>query len=166
MGDQVFRILYRVVRTYNSVLIFLASLMMVGLMGIVCIDLVMRYFFKAPLLWGTEITEILLLDITFLGMAWVFKEDGHVVIDVLTNPLGGRKKKILQAISYLITGFVSAILTYYGFYTTYDHFKRKVFNPTIMETPIWLIIIVIPIGSLPLLLEVLVKSWGLRGKTK
>jgi hypothetical protein len=47
---------------------------------------------------------------------------------------------------------------------TYDHYKRGVFNPTIIETPIALIIAIIPIGSIPLLLEVLVKGWKLLRK--
>ena len=83
-------------------------------------------------------------------MAWVFREDGHVVIDVFTGQIAGRKKKILNGISYFIVGIVSAVLIYYGFYATFDHFKRGVFNPTVIETPIALIIVVIPIGSIPL----------------
>ena len=94
-------------------------------------------------------------------MAWVFKEDGHVVIDVFTNQLVGRKKKILNGVSYFLVGIVSVVLIYYGFYTALDHFRRGVFNPTVIETPIALIIIVIPIGSIPLFLEVLVKGWKL-----
>jgi TRAP-type C4-dicarboxylate transport system permease small subunit len=108
-------------------------------------------------LWGTEVTEILLLYITFFGMAWVFRENGHVVIDVFTSQISGRNKKILNGISYFLVGIVSVVLIYYGFYTAFDHFKRGVFNPTVIETPIALIIIVIPIGSLPLFLEVLLK---------
>jgi TRAP-type C4-dicarboxylate transport system permease small subunit len=161
MVDRVFGYMEIVVRGFNKVLVFIASFMMAGLMIIVCIDLALRYFFNSPLLWGTEVTEILLLYITFLGMAWVFREDGHVVIDVFTNKATGRKKKILNGISYFLVGIVSAVLIYYGFYTTYDHYSRGVFNPTVIETPIALIIIVIPIGSIPLFLEVLVKGWKL-----
>ncbi len=145
----------------NKVLVFIASVMMAGLMIIVCADLTLRYFFNSPLLWGTEVTEILLLYITFLGMAWVFREDGHVVIDVFTNKAIGRKKKVLNGISYFLVGIVSAVLVYYGFYAAYDHYKRGVFNPTVIETPIWLIILVIPVGSVPLLLEILIKFWKL-----
>jgi TRAP-type C4-dicarboxylate transport system permease small subunit len=149
------------VKGFNKVLVLIASLMMAGLVIIVCVDLTLRYFFNSPLLWGTEVTEILLLYITFLGMAWVFREDGHVVIDVFTGQITGRKKKILNGISYFIVGIVSAVLIYYGFYAAFDHFKRGVFNPTVIETPIALIIVVIPIGSIPLFLEVLIKGWKL-----
>ncbi|NWG03387.1 MAG: TRAP transporter small permease subunit [Syntrophaceae bacterium] len=161
MVNRVFNIIEIIVRGFNKILVFIASLMMAGLMIIVCVDLSLRYFFNSPLLWGTEVTEILLLYITFLGMAWVFKEEGHVVIDVFTAKVMGRKKKILNGMSYFFVGIVSVVLIYYGFYTAIDHFKRGVFNPTVIETPIALIIVVIPIGSIPLFLEVLVKSWKL-----
>jgi TRAP-type C4-dicarboxylate transport system permease small subunit len=164
MTDRIFRTMESIVKGFNKVFVFIASLMMAGLMIIVCVDLTLRYFFNSPLLWGTEVTEILLLYITFLGMAWVFREDGHVVIDVFTSQIAGKKKKILNGVSYFLVGIVAAVLVYYGFYTVYDHFRRGVFNPTVIETPIWLIIIVIPVGSVPLFLEVLIKVWKLLGK--
>ena len=96
MIDRIFGYMESLVKGFNKILVFIASAMMAGLMIIVCIDLTLRYFFNSPLLWGTEVTEILLLYITFLGMAWVFREDGHVVIDVFTSKAIGRKKKILN----------------------------------------------------------------------
>lgn len=164
MFEGIFKTIESIVEGFNKVLVLIASLMMAGLMIIVCVDLTLRYFFNSPLLWGTEVTEIMLLYITFLGMAWVFKEDGHVVIDVFTSQVTGRKRKILNGISYFLVGIVSVVLIYYGFYTAFDHFKRGVFNPTVIETPIALIIIVIPIGSIPLFLEVLIKFWRLLKK--
>jgi len=145
----------------NRCFIFVASIMMAGLVIIVCVDLALRYFLNAPLIWGNEVTEILILYITFLGAAWVFKEDAHVIIDVFTSKTSGKNKRILQVISIFLVGIVSAVLVYYGWVTTYDHYQRKVFNPTILETPIAWIIVIIPIGSIPLFLEVLVKGWKL-----
>ena len=161
MVGRLFEILEKIVLGINKVFVFIACLMMSALVIIVCLDLVLRYFYNAPLLWGNEVTEILLLYITFLGAAWVFKEDGHVIIDVFTVKAYGRTKKILTMLSLVCVGMVAAVLVYYGFYTTYDHSMRKVFNPTILETPIALIIVIIPLGSVPLLLEVLIKGWKL-----
>ena len=161
MTDRFFESLEKAVIGMNKVFVFLASLMMAALVLIVCVDLTLRYFFNSPLLWGTEVTEVFLLYITFLGTAWVFKEDSHVVIDVFIGKATGNRKKILTLFSYLLIGVVSAVLIYYGFLTTYDHYRRGVFNPTIIETPIAWIIVIIPIGSIPLFLEVLVKGWKL-----
>ncbi len=148
----------------NKVFLCLASINMAALVVIVCLDLLLRYFFSSPLLWATEVTEILLLYITFLATAWVFKEDGHVVIDVFIGKTRGFKKNLLMNINNAIVGIVSVVLIYYGFITTYDHYKRRVFNPTIMETPIAIIIMIIPIGCIPLLLEVLMKGRNLLTK--
>jgi hypothetical protein len=54
-------------------------------------------------------------------------------------------------------GVVAGILVYYWFSACYNHYVRGVFNPTIIETPIALIIVIIPIGCVPLFLEVLLK---------
>lgn len=147
-----------IVSIIEKAFLFIASLMMAGLVFIVCVDLALRYFLNAPLLWGTEITEIFLLYITFLGTAWVFKEDGHVVVDIFSGQAKGRTKKGLTLFGYFLIALVAATLIYYGFTATYDHYRRGVFNPTILETPIAAIIVVIPVGSIPLLLEVLIKG--------
>ncbi len=159
--ERFFKVLEKIVSVMCKAFIFVASLMMAGLVVIVCIDLTLRYFFNAPLLWGTEVTEIFLLYITFLGTAWVFKENGHVIVDVFITHLEGRRKKMLMSVVYLLVAIVSIVFIYYGFYATFDHYRRGVFNPTILETPIALIIVIIPIGSIPLFLEVLVKGWKL-----
>ena len=141
----------------NKVFIFFAALMMAGLMIIVCIDLTLRYVFNSPLIWGTEVTEIFILYITFLGAAQIFRENSHVVIDILLVFGSERRRRILGLISCTLVGIVAAVLIYYGFSATYNHYVRGVFNPTIIETPIALIIVIIPIGCVPLFLEVLLK---------
>ena len=156
--DKFFQRLDKVSSWTNKVFIFIASLMMAGLMIIVCVDLTLRYVFNSPLIWGTEVTEILLLYITFLGAAQVFREDSHVVIDILLVFGSARRRKILGLLSCMFVGIVAAVLVYYGFATSYNHYMRGVFNPTIIETPIALIIVIIPIGCVPLLLEVLLKA--------
>ena len=142
----------------NKVFIFIAAVMMSGLMIIVCVDLPLRYVFNSPLLWGPEATELPLLYITFLGAAQVFREDSHVVVDLLLVFGSARRRRILGLISCAFVALVSGVLVYYGFSTTYNHYVRGVFNPTIIETPIALIIAIIPIGCVPLLFEVILKA--------
>lgn len=155
--NQFFQWLDKVSARINKVFIFIACLMMAALMIIVCVDLTLRYVFNSPLIWGTEVTEILLLYITFLGAAQVFREDSHVVIDLLLVFGSARRKRVLGFISCAFVGLVSVVLVYYGFSATYNHYVRGVFNPTIIETPIALILAIIPIGCVPLLLEVILK---------
>jgi len=143
----------------NKIFVFLASILLVGLMITTDLDLLLRYLFRSPIVGMTEVTEIFLLYITFLGTAWVFREDAHVVVDILLYNLYTRSKKVLSITNCLLTGLMCLIFIGYGFYTTYDHYVRGTRNPTVLEMPIALAIVIIPIGSSVLFLEVLVRLW-------
>ncbi len=152
----------------NKFFVFIACLMYVGTILLINFDLFMRFAFRAPIAGLTEVTEIFLLYMTFLGAAWLYEDDGHVVVDIVLYNLVSKSlaKKILILQNHIIVGIISGILVYYGSLTTFDHFMRGAYNPTILETPIALAIAIIPIGSFVLLLEVLVKIFNIGYRPK
>jgi len=163
--DRFFESLDAVVIRINKVFVFIGALLLVGLMVCVNLDLFMRFVFRSPIIGMNEITELFLLYITFLGTAWVYRDDAHVVVDVLLyNLVEGRKKDVLILQNHIIVGVISLILVYYGTSATIDHLVRNVRNPTILETPIALAIGIIPVGAFVLLLEVILKGWRLLRK--
>jgi TRAP-type C4-dicarboxylate transport system permease small subunit len=133
--------------------------MLIGLMFTTDLDLFLRYVFRSPIVGMTEITELLLLYITFLGTAWVFREDAHVVIDILLYNLYERSKKVMMIVRNIFMTLICSVLIYFGSLTTYDNYIRDVRNPTVLEMPIALATVIIPVGGFVLLLEVLVKFW-------
>ena len=112
-----------------------------------------RYFLNRPQVWVTEVIECLLLYITFLGSAWLLREEGHIKVDVLVNRVGRRTGAVFGIIGSIIGLFVSFTLTVYGFRLTWDYFLRGIYTPTALEIPVSAIIIIIPVGSFALLLE-------------
>lgn len=152
----------------NKFFVFIACLMYVSTILLINFDLFMRFAFRSPIAGLTEVTEIFLLYMTFLGTAWLYADDGHVVVDILLYNLVSKSisKKILILQNHIIVGIISVILVYYGSLTTFDHFMRGAYNPTILETPIALVIAIIPIGSFILLLEVLVKIFNIGYRPK
>jgi TRAP-type C4-dicarboxylate transport system permease small subunit len=157
MVDKAFALIDKAATVLNRIFMALACIIMAGLMIIVCVDLTLRYFFNSPLVWGTEVTEILLLYMTFLAAAQVFRDDSHVVVDIFLAVASQRQRRILGLMSNAMVGLISAILIYYGFVTSIDLYVRGVFNPTILETPMALITMIIPIGCIPLFMEALLK---------
>ena len=141
----------------HKLLVALCCALLVGLMLCVNTDLFLRSVFHSPIEGMSELTEIFLLDITFLGTAWVYREDGHVVVDLLVYELYAKAKKALQLLNSAIVGVVAIVLTYYGTLETWDLYSRGVRNASVLETPMALILFVIPLGSFILLLEVVVK---------
>ncbi len=153
----------KVAKVFDSLLsisMFLSSLLLVFTTLAVCTDVILRYFFNRPLVWVDEISEYILLYLTFLGTAWVFKREGHVVVDILLIKLSERRRALLNAISSLLCVPISLWLVWYGAQVTWDHYQRGIYNPTLLEFPKALVIAVIPVGSFLLLVEILRRFWG------
>lgn len=143
----------------HKLLIGIGCALLIGLVVSVNTDLFLRSVFRSPVEGMSEMTEIILLYITFLGTAWVYREDGHVVVDLLVYEIYAKAKKALLVLNNAIVGVVALVLVYYGTLATFDHYARGVRNVSVLETPMALIIFIIPVGSLVLLLEVVVKIW-------
>lgn len=140
-------------------MIFLAGLILVFIMFSVCMEVILRYFLNRPQMWVTEVTEVLLLYITFLGSAWLLREEGHVKVDIILNRLKPRMLALLGIFSSLIGIFVSITLTVAGFRLTWDYLERGIYTPTAMEIPVSIIIVIIPVGSLILLIQFVRRCW-------
>jgi TRAP-type C4-dicarboxylate transport system permease small subunit len=134
-------------------MIFLAGVILVFIMLSVCLEVILRYFLNRPQMWVTEVTEVLLLYITFLGTTWLLRQEGHVKVDIILNRLKPKTLALLGILSSAIGFFVSITLTISGFQLTWDYLQRGIYTPTAMEIPVSIIIVIIPVGSLMLLIQ-------------
>jgi C4-dicarboxylate transporter DctQ subunit len=119
----------------------------------ICLEVVMRYFFHNPLIWVAEISEISLLFILFLSTSWVLKKEGHVKIDFLLNRFKPRGQALVEIISSIIIVIICGILVWYGAQVTWDQWLRGAYRPTLLDIPNTYVLIIIPIGSLLLLIQ-------------
>ena len=137
----------------TTIMTFLAGILLIFIMLSVAMEIILRSFFNHPQMWVTEITECLLLYITFLGAAWLLREEGHVKIDIILNHLNPVTVAFLGIISSAIGVFVSVVFVFYGSSVTWDYFQRGIYTPTALEIPVFAILVIIPIGSLMLSVE-------------
>ncbi|MCP4021183.1 MAG: TRAP transporter small permease [Desulfobacteraceae bacterium] len=136
-----------------NIMMFLAGIMLIFIMLSVCLEVILRTFFNHSLTWVTEVTEIMLLYITFLGSAWVLREGGHVKVDIILSHLKPKNNAILGIFSSILGVFVCCILTIYGFKVTMECINKGLYTTTTLEIPMFLIIGVIPIGGLMLFVQ-------------
>jgi TRAP-type C4-dicarboxylate transport system permease small subunit len=94
-----------------------------------------------------EITEYIMLYIPFLGAALVLKEDGHIRVDILINHLSDRMRAWLNVITSLVGGLVMLTYTVFGGQVTLDYYKRGIPSLESLRTPMFLILMIIPIGG-------------------
>lgn len=123
-------------------------------------DVVLRYFFHAPLIWVDEIAGWMQLYIAFLIAAWVLKRDGHVKMDLVINRINKKNQTIVNAITSLIGALVFFAVAWFSATHTNYVFQLDHRTSTILRAPVFIIIAIIPFGSLLLGIEFLLKSWS------
>jgi TRAP-type C4-dicarboxylate transport system permease small subunit len=131
--------------------------MIVFTMISVSLDVCLRFFFNAPILGITEITEYMMLYACMLGAAWLLRSDGHVSIDIVTGLLSSKPRKTLYIITTVVCAATCAYIAYWGAVTTWDHFERGIRDFKILEIPKWTFLVSIPIGFTLLTIEFLRK---------
>ncbi len=141
----------RMGRIFDQILVVLfwlaGALLMFSTVG-TCVDVLLRYCLNRPIPWMLEITEYVMLYIPFLGAALVLKEDGHIRVDIILNHLSQQARKRLHVFTSFVGGLVMLTYTYWGGQVTLDHWKRGVPALESLKTPMFLILMIIPIGSL------------------
>ena len=125
-----------------------AIFVLVAVTAIVCLEVVMRYGFDQPQVWVVEIAEYALLYITFLGTAWTLRNNGHVRVDILVGMMGPGWRARIGVVTSLLGLGVSLVLVVFGAQATWTAFVRGAYKPTLVEFPTWLVLVVIPVGSL------------------
>jgi TRAP-type C4-dicarboxylate transport system permease small subunit len=119
--------------------------------------IITRFVFNRPMAWVIEISEYSLLYIAFLSAAWVMKNNQHVSVDLVYNSFSPKNKVIADLFTSILGGVVFLIVTYYGFKVTRNQYITKYFTPTFLEAPKFIVTLIIPVGSLLLLIQIIRK---------
>ncbi len=127
----------------------LTGILLAFVTGLVNVNIILRKYFEKPIIWQMEVTEFSLLWVTFLGMAWVLKEEAHVSVDLILVRLSPKAQHTLIIIASILGIIAFAIFTWYGTVVTLDYFRTGYYmQGTPMRPPKGPIMMIIPIGSL------------------
>jgi TRAP-type C4-dicarboxylate transport system permease small subunit len=91
-----------------------ASVLIGGILLLVVVDVVLRYFFNRPIKGVTDVCGMALVFITSLGMAWLLKEEGHVKIDIVLVRLSPRPQALTNAITSALGAVTFQFIAWYG----------------------------------------------------
>ena len=88
----------------------IAGISVLIMMVVVLREVIGRYFFSAPTIYSVELSENLMVGLTFLGGPFVMLLDSHVRADILYSKLEGKKKNIVDIFIYLAIIFYLLVL--------------------------------------------------------
>lgn len=143
-----------------------AGVLVAFLMLVVSADVFMRYFLNRPIFWTIEVTQYAMVFILFLGAAWLLREEGHVVMDVLINRLGQRYRNLTNVFTSVLGAIVCLLITWYGVKVNIDYIKMDYMYSATLEIPAFLLQAVVPLGTFLLFIQFLRRAYGYLGKLK
>lgn len=88
------------------------GVVLLGLMGLVAFDVVMRYVLRIPFLGAYEMTEIAMALIVFLGLPYCAATGGHVAVDVFGPLLERRGLRWVNVLLPLAGAALTAVMAW------------------------------------------------------
>lgn len=122
----------------------------------VSLEVFFRQFFGISFEWITSINEWGLVYLTFLGVAWLQREKGHVGDDSVVSYFPGWVGMVFQFIGKILAIASCLVLTGYGTYVTWGHYKEGAVDFFKLDwVPLYLIYLVIPFGGALWLIQII-----------
>ncbi|WP_448383320.1 TRAP transporter small permease subunit [Desulfosoma sp.] len=134
------------------------ALLILPLCAVVIYEVIMRYIFNAPTIWGFEMTTFLYGLHYMLGLAYTELHNGHVKVDILTARIQKKPATILAIITSLVIFVpILSLLTYWTWAFAIKSTQMMEKNATSWAPPIWPIKLLMALSFTFLLLQGLSK---------
>jgi TRAP-type C4-dicarboxylate transport system permease small subunit len=130
--------------------IFLLAMMMMTVA-----DVVLRYFFRRPIVGSVEISTLLMVCVVFLAIAWCALKDGHISVDIITSKLSKRGRAFLNGFDNLLT-FALALIIAWRTFVEATSVKKMDVNSPLLGIPRYPFIFVTAFGFLLLFFAALI----------
>jgi C4-dicarboxylate transporter DctQ subunit len=146
-------------RTITAMMALAAALVVLDALA-VTIDVLMRKFFGITCVYLFEMTEFSLLWMTFLGTAWIMKNNNHIRVDLVVNRLNPRHGAIVISVASILSILVLMLMTGYSAWLTWHDYQTHFILSTILRPLKWPVEIIIPIGFFLLIIQLMRDTYG------
>ena len=158
------KLLTKVTSIFDRIIDFLAvvalALIAFMMLSVVAEVSIMRLLLNRPQAWVVDVTSQSLLFITFLGTAWLLREEGHVKMDLVLTRLSPRAQVVMNTIMSVVGTIICLVVAWYGARASWDHFQMGSWSATAMAIPRAPLLAVIPVGSFLLSLQFMRRTYG------
>jgi len=139
----------------NYLLVFIACLALCGMAIMISLDVVLRYFFSAPLPASVEVSQLIEPWVIFLPFAYTLAIGGHVQVTLVTMLLSERNQRICDLVAHVIDMLFFALLCYFSFVEFSRSFAIGEIMMAAIRLPWWLGKVAMPIGMFFITLQAL-----------
>ncbi|MDA0685081.1 MAG: TRAP transporter small permease [Bacteroidetes bacterium] len=137
---------------------FIALCLLAGAL-LLFVNVLMRYIFLAPISWAEEVTLYLCVWLVFVGGSVAVREKGHIAIDLLPHILSPQGRVLLARLVALLCLVFLLVFCWYSLQHVVRVKSIGQVTP-IMQAPMWLTYLAMPVGSLLMALRVVQVFFG------
>ena len=135
----------------------LAEIALMGLLLLVSHEVFVRYVLDRPTIFSVEISEYLLVFISFMSIGWVLREDRHVRMLALVHILPKRVQLGFDIVTSILAIILCGVLTWKGGQTAIMAYVGDYHSSSLVNFPLWIAYSFIPLGALVLGLQFVVR---------
>lgn len=88
----------KTLRAVSKYMSYIANFLILGLIGIICLDVVARYVFNSPITWVYELSYIFGAFIAATGIGQLMLDDGNVRVDLFYTKFSPKVKMIVDTV--------------------------------------------------------------------
>lgn len=149
----------RAVERLENVLLGFAKVSLLAMMILISYNTVSRYLFNSPVTGVYTVVEAFLMFITFYWtISFVERVDGHVRVDIISRRFSSTVQQLTTVSYLLLTAIVILWIDVLTIQKTIELWARGSATQGIIQYPVFLSWIILPIGFTLLLARLLVKA--------
>lgn len=119
------RVIDRLVLSLEVLLSAIAGMLILSMMIAIVVTIFARWLSLFPTAWIIEVSEYMLLFLTFLVAPWVLRHDAHIRFDLVVSMVPRSSKRFLFYLGNVIGILVMLIIFRYGIEITSNFVDRN-----------------------------------------
>ena len=130
---------------------------LLGLVALICIQVVARYIFNHPFIWSNEVNIYMFGIIVMFAGAYTYKRNCHISVDILERLLTKRSMAIVRLFLYPLAFLFLGVLIWEGSGMAYKGVISAERFSSVWAPLAWPLQLAIPLGCLLFFLQVICK---------
>jgi len=118
--------------------------MLLGAILLAVLQIFLRNFFDSGIVWGDVLLRIMVLWIGMFGAMYASRNNEHINIELGLKYLSDKSKPYVQAVVFIFTGSICAIVAWYSF--QFVMFEYQDGEMAFAKVPVWVTEAIIPIA--------------------
>jgi len=126
----------KAITSLSRILNMISSCILAAMMLLTTSDVCMRFFFNRPITGATELTQDMMVYLSFLGLAWCAATKSHLKVDLIMDHLPPRVQAVIDALTVLAGLCVAALISWQNIVEALVMQKMKI-TSSLLKLPVY-----------------------------